>query len=161
MGFLGHRLYIEDAPQSCSLRHSCREAVQAIVSTRMTAHEQPVLYAVDLEECSVIPTLVPEAVAATFVDAMQSAGATVVERLSHVFPGAGLTCILILAESHAVLHTWPETGTVNIDIFACTSRLKSQVAIAAISRAFGAARVSIRETPRADGHLRACPDTGE
>ena len=125
------------------------------------SHEQPILYAVDLTGCSVIPTLAPDVVTTTFVEAMQSAGATVVQTLSHVFPGAGLTCILILAESHAVLHTWPETGTVNIDIFACTSRQKSQTAIAAISGAFGAARVSIRETPRADGHLRASPDTGE
>ena len=152
MGFLGHRLYIEDAPQSCSLRHSCREAVQAIVSTRMTAHEQPVLYAVDLGECSVIPALAPEVVAATFVEAMQSAGATVVEKLSHVFPGAGLTCILILAESHAVLHTWPETGTVNIDIFSCSTRLKSLAAITELGRSLGAAAVSVQEIPRADGH---------
>ena len=26
-------------------------------------------------------------------------------------PGAGPTCLLVLAEWHAVLHTWPETGT--------------------------------------------------
>jgi S-adenosylmethionine decarboxylase len=118
----------------------------------MVSREQPVLYAVDLRECSVIPSLAPHLVTETFVGALQDAGATVVQTLSHTFPGAGLTCILILAESHAVLHTWPETGTVNIDIFACTARLKCQVAITAISRAFGAGRVSIRETPRADGH---------
>jgi S-adenosylmethionine/arginine decarboxylase-like enzyme len=50
------------------------------------------------------------------------------------------------------MHTWPETGTVNIDIFSCSTRLKSQEAIEELSRSFGAHRVSVREIPRADGH---------
>jgi S-adenosylmethionine decarboxylase len=96
--------------------------------------------------------LAPETVTATFVDALENAGASVVQALSHNFPGAGLTCVLILAESHAVLHTWPETGTVNIDIFSCSTRLKSLAAVAELGRSFGAASVSIQEIPRADGH---------
>jgi S-adenosylmethionine decarboxylase len=96
--------------------------------------------------------LAPEAVTAAFVGALENAGATVVQALSHNFPGAGLTCVLILAESHAVLHTWPETGTVNIDIFSCSARLKSLAAIAELGRSFGAGDVSVQELPRADGH---------
>jgi S-adenosylmethionine decarboxylase len=115
-------------------------------------HEQPVLYSVDLRGCTEMSLLAPETVAATFVSALEAAGATVVETLSHNFPGAGLTCVLILAESHAILHTWPETGTVNIDIFSCSTRLRSLAAIADVGRTFGAARVSVREIPRADGH---------
>ena len=60
--------------------------------------------------------------------------------------------MLILRESHAVLHTWPETGMVNIDIFSCSTRLKSLTAIADLGRSFGAAAVSVQEIPRADGH---------
>jgi S-adenosylmethionine decarboxylase len=119
---------------------------------RMESREQPVLYSVDLSGCTVLGALAPEAVTATFVGALQNAGATVVQALSHHFPGAGLTCVLILAESHAVLHTWPETGTVNIDIFSCSTRLKSLAAIAELGRSFGAAGVSVKELPRADGH---------
>ncbi len=115
-------------------------------------HDQPVLYSVDLKGCTRLAALSPETVAATFANALEGAGATVVEAVSHNFPGAGLTCVLILAESHAVLHTWPETGTVNIDIFSCSTRLKSLAAISEVSQSFGAADVSIREIPRADGH---------
>jgi S-adenosylmethionine decarboxylase len=121
------------------------------------SHEPPVLYSVDLRGCTAMPALSPERITATFVSALEGAGATVVEALSHSFPGTGLTCVLILAESHAILHTWPETGTVNIDIFSCSTRLKSLDAITAVSRSFGAARVSVREIPRADGHHPA-PD---
>jgi len=118
----------------------------------MIAHEQPVLYAADLTDCSHMPALSPETITDAFMNALRNAGATVVQALSHTFPGAGLTCILILAESHAVLHTWPETGTVSIDIFSCTSRLNTQAAIAALGLAFGAGVVSVQEIQRADGH---------
>lgn len=97
--------------------------------------------------------LPPERITATFVEALKGAGAIVVQTMSHNFPGAGLTCVLILAESHAVLHTWPETATVNIDIFSCSTRLKSLAAIEALSRSFGATSMSMQEIPRADGHL--------
>jgi S-adenosylmethionine decarboxylase proenzyme len=118
----------------------------------MDSREHPVLYSVDLVGCSAMSAVPPSIVAARFVSALESAGATVVQTLAHNFPGAGLTCVLILAESHAVLHTWPETGTVNIDIFSCSTRLKSLAAIAELGRSFGADDVSIREMPRADGH---------
>ncbi len=115
-------------------------------------HQQPVLYSVDLRDCTGVSARAPETGTATFVSALESAGATVVQALSHNFPGAGLTCVLILAESHAILHTWPETGTVNIDIFSCSTRLKSLTAVEELGRAFGAAHVSVQEILRADGH---------
>lgn len=102
-------------------------------------------------------TLGQDRVTAAFVRALENAGATVVQRLSHHFPGAGLTCVLILAESHAILHTWPETGTANIDIFSCSTRLKSLNAIAEIGRSLGAVGVSIEEISRVDGHARRAP----
>lgn len=118
----------------------------------MDVHEQPRLYSVDLRGCSAIASLPPETVTTVFVRALERAGATVVQQVSHHFPGAGLTCVLILAESHAILHTWPETGTVNIDIFSCSTRLESLAAIHDLGRSFGADAVSVQEIPRADGH---------
>jgi S-adenosylmethionine decarboxylase len=112
-----------------------------------------VLYSADLSDCEAIGALTADEISATFAAALGRAGATIVHALSHAYPGAGLTCALILSESHAVLHTWPETGTVNIDIFSCSTRLKSLDAIAELSRFFGARDVSIQEVPRADGHL--------
>ena len=111
------------------------------------------LFAAELTGCQLLSSLEPDVVTERFAAALTDAGATVVGSLAHQFPGGGQTCVLILAESHAVLHTWPETGTVNLDIFSCTSRLKSHAAIAALRQAFGAASVSVQEVARADGHL--------
>lgn len=118
----------------------------------MLLHESPLLYAVELTGCALLPSLAPQTVAEAFAKALKGAGATVVQALSHQFPNAGQTCVLILAESHAVLHTWPETGTVNLDIFSCSSRLKSHAAIDELRQALGAAAVSVQEIARADGH---------
>src|ERR1700686_2134575 len=118
----------------------------------MAGHAPPVLYSVDLSECAAICELTPEEISETFTAALEGAGATILHAVSHTFPGAGLTCALLLSESHAILHTWPETGTVNLDIFSCSTRLKSLEAIDELRRSFGAQHVTVQEIPRADGH---------
>lgn len=118
----------------------------------MSARSQPVLYSVDLTDCRHLALLPPDAVVAAFSNALVGAGATVVQSVSHNFPGKGLTSVLILAESHAALHTWPESGTVHIDIFACSPRLDSASAIRSLGATFGAAHTAIQEILRADGH---------
>ena len=118
----------------------------------MADHTPPVLYSVDLSGCEALAGLDQESITATFAAALERSGATIVQEASHLYPDAGLTCVLVLCESHAVLHTWPETGTVNIDIFSCSIRLRSLDAIDELSRFFGARHVSVQEIPRADGH---------
>lgn len=112
------------------------------------------LYSVDFGGCTALAALQPGEIAELFSSALRNAGATIVQEVSHVFPGAGLTCVLVLRESHAVLHSWPETGTVNIDIFSCSPRLRSLNAIEELGRRLGAERVSVHETARADGRAR-------
>ena len=112
----------------------------------------PALFSVDLSGCTDLVDRAPDEIMRTFCAALRRAGATVVQEVSHAFPETGLTCVLILSESHAVLHTWPETGTVNIDIFSCSTRLKSLEAIDELRRSFGAQHVTVQEIARADGH---------
>jgi len=123
----------------------------------MKTHVSPALFSADLGGCTDLIDRAPGEIMATFSAALRRAGATVVEELAHAFPEAGLTCVLILSESHAVLHTWPETGTVNIDIFSCSTRLKSLEAIEDLRRAFGGQQVTLQEIPRADGHGQRPP----
>ena len=133
----------------------------SISSNLVRAHETPVLYSVDLIDCAALTSLHTDEVVAAFVSALEHAGATVVGMLTHGFPGAGLTCVLILKESHAVIHTWPETGTVNVDVFSCSTRLRSLEAIDELRSFFHAGGISVKEISRADGHAAAAlPLTG-
>lgn len=119
----------------------------------MCEREQPVLYSADLSHCDALAAFDGPAISRLFAAALRSAGGTIVQELQHAYTGAGLTCVLVLSESHAILHTWPETGAVNIDIFSCSTRLKSLAAIDELGRLLGARQVSVQEIPRADGHL--------
>lgn len=112
----------------------------------------PVLYSADLSECAAISQLTKAEISEMFARVLRSAGATIVHTHSHAHAGAGMTCTLILSESHAVLHTWPDTATVNVDIFSCSARLNSLGAIDNLRRLFGARDASIQEVLRADGH---------
>ena len=50
------------------------------------------------------------------------AGLTVVGRQFHAFApqgDAGITGVLLLAESHIAVHTWPELRAVTLDVFVC------------------------------------------
>jgi S-adenosylmethionine decarboxylase proenzyme len=118
----------------------------------MISCDPPVLFSADLTRCAHVASLTSEHVTAIFSWILEESGATIVRGVSHQFPVVGLTSVLILTESHAVLHTWPESGTVHLDIFSCSPRLRSRDAIRALGDAFGADRVSVQEVPRADGH---------
>ena len=40
--------------------------------------------------------------------------------LKYAFPSnGGVTCVLILAQSHLIAHSWPEYNTLVVDLFAC------------------------------------------
>jgi S-adenosylmethionine/arginine decarboxylase-like enzyme len=112
----------------------------------------PVLYSVDLSDCAAIPQLTEDEIAEMFELVLRSAGATIVHTHSHARAGAGLTCTLILSESHAALRTWPDTTTVNVDIFSCSTGLNSLEAIENLRWILGAREVCIQEVLRADGH---------
>ena len=118
----------------------------------MDATASPASFSADLSGCDALGQLTGDEVADLFIAALGRAGGTIVDIVSHAFPKTGLTCVLILRESHAVLHTWPETGTINIDIFSCTTRLKSVQAIQDLGQSFGARHLSIQEIARTDGH---------
>ena len=56
------------------------------------------------------------------IAAADIAGAIVLEARFHTFgEGQGVTGVVILAESHISIHTWPEYGYAAIDAFMCGS----------------------------------------
>ena len=121
---------------------------------------QSVLYCADLTGCDALPAFAPDRVAAAFCSAIERAGGTIVERVAHHFPGAGLTYVLILQESHAILHSWPECGLINVDVFSCSPRLRGMDAIDELARVFRAEHVSMQQHPRAGGGWKN-PETAE
>lgn len=45
---------------------------------------------------------------------------TILSSHFHAFDGYGWTGVLVLGESHVSVHTWPERGVINLDLFTCS-----------------------------------------
>ncbi len=56
---------------------------------------------------------------AALVSAAGAEGVTVLGTLKHAFDPSGVTILLLLAESHVSLHTYPEEGKAFFDAFTC------------------------------------------
>ena len=70
-----------------------------------------------------------------------AAGLTSVGSLFHSFgEGGGVTGVVVLAESHLSIHTWPESGYVTLDVYVCNysanNRAKAQALFDGIVAAF-------------------------
>jgi S-adenosylmethionine decarboxylase proenzyme len=61
-----------------------------------------------------------EPLRALCLHAVRARGLSAVGELFHRFPGGGgVTGVVLLAESHLAVHTWPELGAVTIDVYVC------------------------------------------
>ena len=65
--------------------------------------------------------------------AAESTGAQVLEICSHRFSPQGVTTVAVLAESHASLHTYPESNTVFWDCFTCGTTCNPELSIAVLT----------------------------
>jgi S-adenosylmethionine decarboxylase proenzyme len=48
-----------------------------------------------------------------------AAGATIVTEAFHMFNPHGVSGVVVIAESHLAIHTWPEYGYAAVDLFTC------------------------------------------
>ena len=78
----------------------------------------------ELYDCRAPAALLRDAAAlrALCVEAVATCGLQQVGELFHPFAAGvdpGLTGVVLLAESHFAMHTWPEYGTVTLDVYVC------------------------------------------
>jgi S-adenosylmethionine decarboxylase len=89
-----------------------------------------------------------EAVDALLRAAARAAGATILHSHFHSFgPQQGVTGVLLLAESHISIHTWPECGFAAADIFMCGDAAP-QLALDVIERALAPASRTVKTVER-------------
>ncbi|MBC7113316.1 MAG: adenosylmethionine decarboxylase [Candidatus Methanomethyliales bacterium] len=51
----------------------------------------------------------------------EDAGVKVVGKVFHKFSPQGVTGVVVIAESHLSIHTWPELGYAAVDLFTCNT----------------------------------------
>ncbi len=85
-------------------------------------------------------------------DAMTEAaiecGATVVQKNFHHFSPYGVSGVVVIAESHLAIHTWPEYGYAAVDLFTCGSSCDPKVAYDYLQEKLGSGSAFYSELKR-------------
>lgn len=89
-------------------------------------------------------------VKATLVSAAHLAGATIVETVFHKFAPWGISGVVVIAESHLAVHIWPEKRYAAVDVFTCGTKVRTEAAIAFLTREFHSKRPMQRRFARGD-----------
>jgi S-adenosylmethionine decarboxylase len=102
----------------------------------------------DLHACAAAGGLMTDAQAlrGLCLRAVGAAGLTPVGELFHAFTAhGGLTGVVLLAESHLAIHTWPELGAVTLDVYVCNvgadNTARAEQLMAALVEAFAPGRI--------------------
>ena len=54
------------------------------------------------------------------IDAANLSAATIIRPFFHQFSPQGVSGVIVIAESHFAIHTWPEHGYTAVDLFSCS-----------------------------------------
>ena len=90
----------------------------------------------------------PKAVLDTLINCAKTAGATVIDSIIHQFSPYGLSGVVVIAESHITIHTWPEHQYSAIDIFTCGEDNIAQKIYEEIIEAFAPTTHSVKKITR-------------
>ncbi len=86
------------------------------------------------------------------IDAVEASGLTIVGDRFHQFEPHGVTGAVILAESHLAIHTWPEKGSVTVDVYVCNfttdNTAKAEALFRSLEHAFAPARTHFQAIQR-------------
>lgn len=91
------------------------------------------------------------------LEAAHAAQATVVESVFHRFSPHGVSGVVVIAESHLTIHTWPEFGYAALDIFTCGPKMDLDAAVEVIRKGLGGRTLQL-EISRGQG---VCSFQGE
>ncbi|MEM0985498.1 MAG: adenosylmethionine decarboxylase [Pseudomonadota bacterium] len=90
----------------------------------------------------------PEHIETSLIRAAEAAGATVLSSDFHIFtPNNGVSGVVVLAESHISIHTWPERSFAAVDVFMCGDAAPMKT-IDVLKRAFAPGRIGLQEIKR-------------
>jgi S-adenosylmethionine decarboxylase proenzyme len=82
------------------------------------------------------------------INAAVDCGAVVLGDSFHHFSPQGVSGVVVIAESHLSIHTWPEYGYAAVDVFTCGTTVEPEKAAKALIEKLGSRNHSLTEIPR-------------
>jgi len=114
---------------------------------RQEAASPKMLYAIDAHCTPGSPVTDAAELTALASAAVAAGGGHVLDTSHVVFPNGAITLVLILAESHLSIHTWPEENLIAIDLFSCGA-IDGQKVLDRLTGSLRLAEVTVRQVPR-------------
>ena len=84
----------------------------------------------------------------SMVEAAKRAQATIIDVVFHEFNPFGISGVVVIAESHLAIHTWPEYRYAAVDVFTCGEQRSPDAAIPVIKEYFAPERIQVMEMNR-------------
>lgn len=81
-------------------------------------------------------------------EAVRASGATIVSSVFHRYNPQGISGVIVIAESHFSIHTWPEYGYAAVDFFTCGEEVDPYKAFEKMKQAIGARTSELKEIKR-------------
>ncbi|MDD3655828.1 MAG: adenosylmethionine decarboxylase [Atribacterota bacterium] len=103
---------------------------------------------VELYECDSLKLNNQNQLERVLKEAVRISGATALKTSFHQFAPQGVSGVVIIAESHFTIHTWPEYGYAALDIFTCGETINSQKALDYIEKELDVKMLSVTEMKR-------------
>lgn len=103
---------------------------------------------VDMYDCDPAVLDDEDAVRAGMIDAARRCGATIVDQCFHRFSPHGVSGVVVIAESHLAIHTWPEHGYAAVDLFTCGATLRSEECFSHLIEVFRSRRQTTKTVAR-------------
>ena len=75
-------------------------------------------------------------------------GAVVLGESFHRFSPQGVSGVVVIAESHISIHTWPEYGYAGADVFTCGTTVNPEIAAQVLIEKLGSKNHTITEIKR-------------
>lgn len=87
-------------------------------------------------------------VMSAMIDAAIASGATIVDKVFHHFSPYGVSGVVVIAESHLAIHTWPEYGYAAVDLFTCGTEVDPYKGFDLLKQVLESNNLSITEMKR-------------
>ena len=81
-------------------------------------------------------------------EAVRRSGATIVQSVFHRYNPQGVSGVVVIAESHISIHTWPEYGYAAVDFFTCGDTVDPYKAHEHMIEALAARQAHVQELKR-------------
>ncbi len=101
-------------------------------------------------ECDAVKIDNIDIISEALINAAKMCGVTILEKSFHKFSPQGVSGVVVIAESHISIHTWPEYNYAAVDFFTCSKICDTELIIDYLKHVFGSKKHESKKIMRGE-----------